>query len=415
MNAPAKLTLPAPKLVGLALAGVAGSTRIDKALQISLPLVKGADGLALPAEAKVGYFLYRLNDQGEQLWNEAALAWQANPGEDALGVSVMPVVMSNVGAAGWQASLNPPALTDASGAPRFTTTPPTQYFVRVLIKVGQATTAFGLSGPSPMLSLIRLASFNPGVALASWPGGGAAAPVDKPVKLLLAPLTLADGSTPLTDEVSKVGVFIQRADGLVWHDKQQGWVAAPADAEGHTALEPLALTAGEPVAPSTSAPFKAELIAMGQKDKAEAPRFVALNDGGSTYQLRAFAVVKRAGVVHIGLGGASASFGFVRLQGEERFGPLFDTEGPQDCTDVRFRLRDGAGQFSAWLRLRSNPREVELANFDGAGAPLASVRLTANGDIELRPAPGKQVRVMGDLEAERIRFQPFGGGAKQNL
>ena len=82
---------------------------------------------------------------------------------------------------------------------------------------------------------------------------------------------------------------------------------------------------------------------------------------------------------------------------------------------MRFRLRDGAGQFSAWLRLRSNPREVELANFDGAGAPLASVRLTATGAIELRPAPGQPVRVMSDLETERIRYQPFGGGAKQNL
>ena len=78
-------------------------------------------------------------------------------------------------------------------------------------------------------------------------------------------------------------------------------------------------------------------------------------------------------------------------------------------------LAKPAGQFSAWLRLRSNPREVELANFNAAGAPLASVRLTASGDIELRAAPGHHVRVVGDLEAERIRYQPFGGGARQNL
>lgn len=412
MSAPTVLMLPAPKMTGQTLAG---STRIDQPLVLSLAAVKGPDGAALAADARVGYFLYRLGDQGEELWNDAAQAWASNPGDEALGQTVVPLPMAPAGVAGWTASLNPTTLQDASGAPRFCTTPPTQYFIRALVTVGNPAGARGLSGPSSMLSLVRLASLIPPVAQVSWPGGAATAPIDQPVKVKLGALTLADGSAPAADAVSKVGVFIQRADGLLWHDSQQSWVAAPADVQAYAALEPLALSPQTDAAPNTAPSYSAELIAAGQKDKADAARYVAVNDGGSSYQLRSFAVVRKEGTLHLGLGAPSADIHFMRVQGEERFGPLFDTDGPQDCTDVRFRLRDAAGQFSAWLRLRSNPREVELANFNAAGAPLASVRLTASGDIELRAAPGHHVRVMGDLDAERIRYQPFGGGARQNL
>ena len=412
MSAITKLSVPAPKIAGQQLAG---NTRIDKALTLSLVEVKGSDGSALTGDVQAGYFLYRIGPAGEELWNDATRTWQTNPGEDALGNTLAATHMSNLGTAGWVATLNPSTLLDASGVPRFTTLPPTQYFIRVLVTAGQPATARGLSGPSNMLSLVRLAGFNPGVPQPAWQGGGANAPIDKPVTLTLAPLSLADGSVPLADEVSKVGVFVQRADGLLWHDKQQVWVTPPSDPEGFAALEPLALTPKADTPPGTPAAYQAELIATGQKDKAGAPRFVALNDGGDAYRLRSFALVKKAGMLHIGLGTASSDLRFVRLQGEERFGPMFDTDGPQDCTDVRFRLRDASGQFSAWLRLRSSPREVELANFDATGSPLASVRLTASGDIELHPATGKKVLVTGDLEAEGIRYQPFGGGAKQTL
>lgn len=410
-TAPAALTVPAPTLTGVKFAG---GTRFDKPLALDLGPVQGPDGAALDGGARVAYFLYRVNAAGEFIWNNAAQAWQTNPGEDALGHSISPTPMSPA-APGWTATLNAGTLRDATGAPRFTVAPPTQYFIRVLVTAGDPVIQRGLSGPSPMLRLVRVASFNPGVARATWPGGGANAPMDKPVGVQLAPFTLADGSAPAADEVSKVGVFIQRADGLLWHEKQQGWVVPPSDAEAFAALEPLALSpkddapapGGPPPAPS---PFQGELIAIGQKDKAGAPRYVPVNDGGGAYRLRGFALVKKAGVVHVGLGAPSADIRFVRLQGEERFGPLFDTDGPQDCTDVRFRLRDGAGQPSGWLRLRSSPRDVELANFDAAGAPLASVRLTAAGDIELHPAPGRQVIVDGDLDVRFVHYQPHAGG-----
>lgn len=93
----------------------------------------------------------------------------------------------------------------------------------------------------------------------------------------------------------------------------------------------------------------------------------------------------------------------------------FDTEGPSDCSEVRLRLRDSAGQTAGYLRMALSPREAELVNCNAAGQVLARVRLTAQGDIEIQPAPGRRVLVLGDLEAERIRYQPSGGGGKTDL
>jgi hypothetical protein len=51
-----------------------------------------------------------------------------------------------------------------------------------------------------------------------------------------------------------------------------------------------------------------------------------------------------------------------------------------------------------------------LANSAGA-----AVILQPDGSIELRPAPGRSVRVTGDLDTERIRYAPAGGGPKTTL
>ena len=41
--------------------------------------------------------------------------------------------------------------------------------------------------------------------------------------------------------------------------------------------------------------------------------------------------------------------------------------------------------------------------------------LHADGHIELAPAPGKNVVVVGDLETEKITYRPGNGGAKKVL
>lgn len=411
MSAPIILAVPAPKLAGTALAGGA---RIDRPLRITLAPIPGSDGTPLGADAAVGAFIYRVGASGEQIWNAAEASWQTSPAEADLAQRIATLPLTHIGAVepAWLATLEPSTALDAKGAARFAAQSPTRYFVRVWAQAlvgGQACS--GLSGPSPVLGLVRTAPLALSAPHLAWSGAGALAPIEKPVRVSLPPLVLPDGSEPQADDVVKFGVFVFRTSGEVWNDKAQRWQPAPLDAEEFGALEPLALTKKD----GEALPWQAELVAIGQKDSAKAARYRPVNDGGGAYRLRAYAQVRKAASVHIGLGPFSADLSFARTLGEERFGMQFDTDSAQDCTEARLRLRDAAGQPSGWLRLRAGPREVELANFDGGGGPLASIRLTGDGDIELRAAPGRSVFLMSDLEAGRIRYQPFGGGGKQVL
>jgi hypothetical protein len=411
MSAPFSLAVPVPMLAGTPLAGAA---RIDRPLHITLAPIPGPDGTPLGADASVGAYVYRVDPGGEQIWNVTEATWQTSPAEAELGKRIAALPLAHVGAAdpAWSATLDPSTALDGKGAARFVTEPSTRYFVRIQVIAsvsGQACS--GLSGPSRMLGLVRIAPLALSAPHLAWSGGGTQAPIEMPVTVSLPPLVLPDGSEPQADEVVTFGVFVFRADGQVWNDKAQRWQPAPLDAEDFDALEPLALTKKD----SEPLPWQAQLVAIGQKDSAKAPRYVPVNDGGGTYRLRAYAQVRKTGAVHIGLGPFSADLSFARTLGEERFGMQFDTNSAQDCTEARLRLRDASGQPSGWLRLRAGPREVELANFDGGGGPLASIRLTGDGGIELRAAPGRSVFLMSDLEAGRIRYQPYGGGGKQVL
>jgi len=101
--------------------------------------------------------------------------------------------------------------------------------------------------------------------------------------------------------------------------------------------------------------------------------------------------------------------------GKERFKLEFDTDGPQDCSVATMRLTDAASNPAGFLRLRANERDAELATCDSFGVVHARIRLTADGDIELTPAPGRRVIVAADIETGRIRYQPAGGGAAKDL
>jgi hypothetical protein len=50
-----------------------------------------------------------------------------------------------------------------------------------------------------------------------------------------------------------------------------------------------------------------------------------------------------------------------------------------------------------------------------AGNPLARVQLLANGDIRLTPGGGARVLIDSDVEINRLRYSPSGGGPKQWL
>ncbi|MBX3644267.1 MAG: hypothetical protein KF720_14510 [Rubrivivax sp.] len=389
--------MKAPVISGTKLAN---GLRTDRPLTVS---IEAPDG-ATQAQA----FLYRSGAAGEQQWNPARGLWQAAVGDEALGSAVEGLALSAAGPR-WTLPLDPAALRDANGEPQFSHEGGFQYFAKIV------ATPRVVSPPSPAVALVRLAGLALPAPALRWPGGGAQAPIEKPVDVALPPLLLPDGEEAKGDAIVKLGVLVERDGGQFWHEKAMRWQAAAADAEALATLEPPL----EPLAlehkPGDARRWQGQLVALGQKDGADAPRYLPTDAGGPAYRLRAFALVQRAGVVYLGLGPPSTDLRFVRMAGKEHFGMQFDTEGPSDCSEVRLRLRDSAGQTAGYLRMALSPREAELVNCNAAGQVLARVRLTAQGDIEIQPAPGRRVLVLGDLEAERIRYQPSGGGGKTDL
>ncbi len=382
-------------------------TPLASGLRADRPLTLAID--APPGATQAQAFLYRSGADGEQLWNPARGLWQAAVGDEALGSGVEGLTLSAAGPR-WTLQLDPAALRDANGAPQFSHEGGFSYFAKVL-----ATPPRSVSPASPTAKLVRLAGLALPAPELRWKGGGAHAPFEQPVDVSLPPLLLPDGQEVAGDAVVKLGVLVERDGGQFWHEKAARWQSAPPDAEVLATLDPPL----EPLAlehkPGDARRWQGQLVALGQKDGAGAPRYLPLDGAGPAYRLRAFALVQRAGVVHLSLGPASPDLRFVRTAGQERFGMELDTEGPSDCSEVRLRLRDAAGQPAGYLRMATGPREAELVTCDASGQVLARVRLTAQGDIELRPAPGRRVLVLADLEAERIRYQPSGGGGKTDL
>ncbi len=413
MSEPTALSIESPKLSGNK---IGTATRVDRPFQLGLAPIKLPDGSALPNDAVVGAFVYRVADNGEQIWNSSANGWQTPPADSELGKAIAPAALSFTGASDqpWSTTLNSTPLVDAAGAPLFDIAPKEnpKYFARALVSAAQGGVAYrGLSGPSEMLSLARVTNLALSAPQLSWKMVGPWAPVEKPVDIALGNVSLPDGSDATQEDVIKLGVFIYRGTGEIWNEKEQVWQAAPTEVEDLLKLEPLALTYKE----GQALPWQGQLTALGQKDKNEAPRFVPINQGGGVYRLRAFAHIKKAGVVYLGLSAVSNDLTFVKTQGEERFKMEFDTDGPQDCTETTIRLRDAADKRTGFVQFKVNPREVVVANCDAAGNTFASIRMTADGDIELKPAAGRRVLMLGDIEAERVRYQPSGGGAKVNL
>jgi len=407
MNQPIALNLEAPRLSGTKLGQ---ASRLDRPLTLRLEPIKLPDGSVLGGDGQAGAFLFRLDAQGARIWNEQAARWQVPPADTELGVSLAPISLLPTGSGAYEAALNPGRL-DAAGRPQFSAAldDAPKYFARVLVTGSRAGQAYrGLSGPSPMLALTRVASLVLPVPLISQPGvAGPSFEIEKPLVIALPPPALPGGLAVTAETVVKFGVFVYR-NGEIWNETAQAWQSAPADPQSLAEWTPLLLAyqAGQPL------PWQGTLVAMGQVDKNQAPRFAPLNEGGASYRLRAFALIKDADVSYLGLGPESAGIVFVKTMGQENFKFEFDTDGPKDCREVVIRLSDGANRVG-YLKISAANRQVEVASCDAGGVPRAKLVLNSSGDIEIQPS-GKLI-VQGDLEAGRIRYQPAAGGAKRDL
>ncbi len=242
---------------------------------------------------------------------------------------------------------------------------------------------------------------------------GATLPLSKPAIATLAGVAFADGSAVAPADVSAIGVFAFRGPpggGQIWDDAAKAWSPIPADAQ-IMSLKPLVATPKN----GGGATWTATLVAIGQKDAGGADAYAAASGGNPQYYLRAFARAKRNGSDQTGLSTPSAAFTFVDDSANSRFTTTFDTPStkPDSAHVVRIQLKGDALQTAGYVEIRAQPGfEVEIANCDAAGNPLARMVLRSNGAIHLLPAGGARVIVEGDLETNRILYAPAGGGPK---
>lgn len=235
--------------------------------------------------------------------------------------------------------------------------------------------------------------------------------IEQPVDVKLPALRFADGVEATDAEMQKVGAYIYRRGSggeEIWNEAEQRWAGAPSDP---TALPPLPFLykKGDPL------PWQGTLIAIGQKDKDGNDRFAKASGSEPRYCLRAYARFTRAGVDYAGLSQPSDEIAFVSALENQRFVVEMTPDEKRPDTVV-LALKNASLARAGYLKI-STPggQALELASCDAAGNALAVVQLAADGSIHLKPAAGRKIVLEGDLEAQRIRYQPSGGGVAVDL
>jgi hypothetical protein len=236
-------------------------------------------------------------------------------------------------------------------------------------------------------------------------GGGAAA-LEKPVTVLLGAVTEAGSAVPLTAMAASGFLASRRtapaAQAEVWDDAAKAWVP---DQPGATA-QPVALTYkdGDPN------PWQGMLVAGGLTDGSGNPAFAKAANGYPVYSLRGV-FAGRDGAAGTSNPSAPLTFASASDRNLLVVGPD-DGEQPDSATKARVLLKDPALQLIGGLTItRGSPgATVQLANAAGA-----SVVLNPDGSIELNPAPGKGVRVNGDLDVDHLSYLPAAGGPQREL
>ena len=151
------------------------------------------------------------------------------------------------------------------------------------------------------------------------------------------------------------------------------------------------------------------------KDKDGGDRFAKAAGSVPRYRLRAYARFNRADGDYAGLSAPSSDLAFVSAADTQRFKVDMQPD-PQQTEEVTLVLKNAGLAAAGYVKISTRGGQVvEIGNLDASGAPLAMMRLAADGSILLQPAAGKKIVLAGDLEAQRIRYQPAAGGAPVDL
>ena len=235
------------------------------------------------------------------------------------------------------------------------------------------------------------------------PPGPGLATLEMPVTIVGKPVFLPDG-TPLTDQVIGLvpGFFLYRqppgsAYSQIWDSDQKLWKNANDTLAATLKPKPLAYKKDQ-----AAAPWEGVFVAAADKDAVQA--------GPMSYYFRTRYAAPFGGGIIYGFSPPTPSLHFVAAVDTAQAGIKLDA--PDSATDVRLFLRNTAKQIigSVYMSNVSGQARIEISNSAGA-----SVRLTEGGDIELQPAAGRSVVVLGPLVAQHISYQPDGTTIQQWL
>lgn len=294
--------------------------------------------------------------------------------------------------------------------------------------------------------------------------------IEKEIKLRLSPVIRPDGSVFEDTDLGMAGFFTYREPAVgvteIWNEETQSWEADPGTDVSDFQSISLIFQADDPF------PWWTTVMALGQKAADGTDKFQqAVGAPGVEYPLYFFrcyfGMEMEDDTMLTGLSPATAPIRFIEI-GETVLAGLRMDKSPDEASQMQLFLRDTNRRLIGMVELRrlGNASRLSLVKLDNMENPVSrmtiaedghievvahereaslrtEIQLAATGDIEISAAPGKavvindnlritdnsielvspgdltlkasKVIIESDLEAERVRYLPNGGGPKQWL
>ncbi len=239
----------------------------------------------------------------------------------------------------------------------------------------------------------------PTLSFESLPGSPNLTVLEKPLKVLGGAVTFADGKPFDQSQQAAAGFLIYRQQaGLteIWNEAMKLWFPASSTDVASLKPKPFAYQPGE------ANPWQGLLVPAAEQD-------TTFKDAATGYQyfVRAYFVSNASTGSLSGLSPPSAQVQFTSLLDSLRAGiKPRDGKKIDDTDEIQLFLRNANRQTigSVLIREEAGAARVEISNFNGSGTPQAMIRLLPTGDIEIQPAAGREVKILGAMAP--LFYQP---------
>lgn len=233
--------------------------------------------------------------------------------------------------------------------------------------------------------------------------------MEKLIKVSCAAVVFNDGTVFNQSNLGTAGFFIYRlmtaiSPTEIWNEDNKIWEPDSGTIPSSLKLKPLLFKQGDPF------PWQGPLVAVGQKDKNDNDQFQQATGLYPQYFIRAYFASMRNGNLISDLSAPSSTIRFVSITDVMRAGIRVDKK-PETANEVELFLRNDTRQDIGLVTIKNdgNQGRIEISNFDAIGGLKAQIILHSTGDIEIRPASGRQIifsGTIGSINAERIFYQP---------